>query len=156
MAENFEEKRQRGKQKGIDEAFKEGERIYNDGFSSVTSGINKQITKGFMYEKSAIEALEKGYKAAKNKDKEKKNKNPDRLNKKAGGRIKMNKGGMLKTPPNKGAASLPEGVRNSMGFMKKGGKVKGYAPGGKVKKMNKCRMDGIAIRGKTRAKQRSK
>jgi len=148
MAEDFEEKRQRGKQKGIDEAFKEGERIYNDGFSSVTSGINKQITKGFMYEKSAIEALEKGYKAAKNKDKEK--------GKKAGGRIKMNKGGMLKTPPNKGAASLPEGVRNSMGFMKKGGKVKGYAPGGKVKKMNKCRMDGIAIRGKTRAKQRSK
>ena len=148
MAEDFEEKRQRGKQKGIDEAFKEGERIYNDGFSSVTSGINKQITKGFMYEKSAIEALEKGYKAAKNKDKEK--------GKKAGGRIKMNKGGMLKTPPNKGAASLPEGVRNSMGFMKKGGKVKGYAPGGKVKKMKKCRMDGIAIRGKTRAKQRSK
>ena len=40
-----------------------------------------------------------------------------------------------------------------MGFLKKGGKVKGYKNGGKVKK---CRMDGIAIRGKTRAKQRSK
>ena len=78
------------------------------------------------------------------KDKiEKKNK------KKAGGRIKLEKGGALKPPPNKGAASLPEGVRNSMGFMKKGGKVK-------AKKMSKCRMDGIAIRGKTRAKQRSK
>jgi hypothetical protein len=67
-------------------------------------------------------------------------------------------GGVLKAAPNKGAASLPKGVRNSMGFMKKGGKVKGYEHGGSVKgkKMNKCRMDGIAIRGKTRAKQRSK
>ena len=39
-----------------------------------------------------------------------------------------------------------------------GGKVKGYEHGGSVKgkKMNKCRMDGIAIRGKTRAKERSK
>ncbi len=36
---------------------------------------------------------------------------------------------------------------------KLGGKVKGYKDGGKVKK---CRMDGIALRGKTRAKQRSK
>ena len=50
---------------------------------------------------------------------------------------------------------LPENVRNNMGFMKKGGKVKGYKDGGKVKKMKKCRMDGIALRGKTRAKQRS-
>jgi len=42
---------------------------------------------------------------------------------------------------------LPENVRNNMGFMKKGGKVK---------KMKKCRMDGIALRGKTKATQRSK
>ena len=75
------------------------------------------------------------------------------------GRTKLNQGGgVLKAAPNKGAASLPKGVRNSMGFMKKGGKVKGYEHGGSVKgkKMNKCRMDGIAIRGKTRAKERSK
>ena len=39
---------------------------------------------------------------------------------------------------------LPEDVRNNIGFMKKGGMVK------------KCRMDGIALRGKTRAKERSK
>lgn len=42
---------------------------------------------------------------------------------------------------------LPEDVRNNMGFMKKGGAVK---------KMKKCRMDGIALRGKTKARQRSK
>ena len=76
------------------------------------------------------------------------------------GRTKLNQGGVLKAAPNKGAASLPKGVRNSMGFMKKGGKVKGYEHGGAVKGKGKgkgkCRMDGIAIRGKTRAKQRSK
>ena len=149
MAEDFEEKRQRGKQKGIDEAFLQGQKTYEEG-TPFLRYINSQIDKGLTYDPDARKALKDGYNDAKNKDKEKKNK------KKAGGRIKMNKGGMLKTPPNKGAASLPEGVRNSMGFMKKGGKVKGYAPGGKVKKMNKCRMDGIAIRGKTRAKQRSK
>lgn len=153
MAEDIEEKRQRGKQKGIDEAYEQGQKTYNEGIP-VLRYLSNQIDKGFTYDGDARKALKDGYNDAKSK--EKKNKNPDRLNKKAGGRIKMNKGGMLKTPPNKGAASLPEGVRNSMGFMKKGGKVKGYAPGGKVKKMNKCRMDGIAIRGKTRAKQRSK
>ena len=63
-----------------------------------------------------------------------------------------------KTKLNQGAASLPKGVRNSMGFMKKGGKVKGYGHGGSIKGKGKgkCRMDGIAIRGKTRAKERSK
>jgi len=30
----------------------------------------------------------------------------------------------LKPPPNKGAASLPEKVRNKMGFLKKGGKAR--------------------------------
>ena len=60
---------------------------------------------------------------------------------------KNNKGGLLKAPPNKGVTKLPKNVRNKMGFMKKGGAVK---------KIKKCRMDGIAIRGKTRAKQRSK
>ena len=39
-------------------------------------------------------------------------------------------GGVLKAAPNKGAASLPKGVRNSMGFMKKGGKVKNMNCGG--------------------------
>jgi hypothetical protein len=38
----------------------------------------------------------------------------------------------------------------------KGGKVKGYEHGGSVKGKGKCRMDGIAIRGRTRAKERSK
>ena len=136
--------REKGIKRGKEEAFKEGERIYNDGFSSVTSGMNKQITKGLMYEKSAIQALERGYKAAKAKDKDK-----DKP-------IKKKSGGLLKAAPNKGVTKLPKDVRNKMGFMKKGGKVKGYAPGGVIKKMKKCRMDGIALRGKTRAKQRSK
>jgi len=57
----------------------------------------------------------------------------------------MNKGGMLKKPTNPGLKKLPSEVRNKMGYMKKGGSVKG-----------KCRMDGIAVRGKTRAKERSK
>ena len=54
-------------------------------------------------------------------------------------------GGMLKKPTNPGLKKLPSEVRNKMGYMKKGGSVKG-----------KCRMDGIAIRGRTRAKERSK
>jgi hypothetical protein len=140
MAEEFEEKRQKGKQRGIDEAFKEGQRTYNEGIP-VIRYLENQINKGLTYDPDARKALKDGYNSAKSKEKEK--------GKKAGGRIKLEKGGALKPPPNKGAASLPEGVRNSMGFMKKGGKVK-------AKKMKKCRMDGIAIRGKTRAKQRSK
>ena len=44
-------------------------------------------------------------------------------------------GGSLREPTNKGLASLPTEVRNKMGFMKKGGKPKGYMYGGKVKKM---------------------
>ena len=61
------------------------------------------------------------------------------------GRTKLNQGGMLKKPTNPGLKKLPSEVRNKMGYMKKGGSVKG-----------KCRMDGIAVRGKTRAKERSK
>ena len=34
---------------------------------------------------------------------------------------KMARGGAMKPAPNKGAASLPKGVRNKMGFMKRGG-----------------------------------
>ena len=71
-------------------------------------------------------------------------------------KVEKKSGGLLKAAPNKGLTKLPKDVRNKMGFLKKGGKVKGYAPGGAVKKMKKCRMDGIALRGKTRAKQRSK
>jgi hypothetical protein len=45
--------------------------------------------------------------------------------------------GGLKPAPNKGAASLPKGVRNKMGFMNKGGmKKKAYAKGGKVAMYN--------------------
>jgi hypothetical protein len=36
----------------------------------------------------------------------------------------------------------------------KGGKVKGYEHGGSVKGKGKCKIDGIAIRGKTRAKRK--
>ena len=57
-----------------------------------------------------------------------------------GGRVhKKAEGGMLKTPDNPGLKKLPESVRNNMGYMKKGGKVK------------KCKRDGIAMRGKTKA-----
>jgi len=55
------------------------------------------------------------------------------------------KGGMLKKPTTPGLKKLPSEVRNKMGYMKHGGSVKG-----------KCRMDGIAVRGRTRAKERSK
>ena len=54
-----------------------------------------------------------------------------------------NKGGMLKKPTNPGLKKLPTEVRNKMGFMKKGGSVKG-----------KCKVDGIAVRGRTRAKHK--
>ena len=49
---------------------------------------------------------------------------------------------------NKGLSKLPSSVRNKMGYMKKGGKVKGYKAGGK------CKVDGIAQRGRTRAKRK--
>ena len=39
---------------------------------------------------------------------------------------------MLKKPTNKGIKKLPTEVRNKMGFMKKGGMVKGYKAGGSV------------------------
>ena len=53
-------------------------------------------------------------------------------------------GGLMKEVPkdNPGLAKLPEPVRNKMGFMAKGGNVKG---------MKKCPRDGIAQRGRTRA-----
>jgi len=146
MAEDFEEKRQRGKQKGIDEAFIQGQKTYNEGIP-VLRYLSNQIDKGFTYDGDARKALKDGYNDAKNK--EKKNKNPDRLNKKAGGRIKFNKGGM---PDLSGDGEVTQkDVLIGRGVIKKkaGGKIK-------AKKMKKCRMDGIAIRGKTRAKQRSK
>ena len=45
---------------------------------------------------------------------------------KMGGRVKKMDGGSLKPVPaeNKGLSKLPTKVRNKMGFMKKGGKVK--------------------------------
>ncbi len=64
--------------------------------------------------------------------------------------LRMNKGGSLKTPTNPGLKKLPTEVRNKMGFMNKGGKVKKMKHGGRVG--GKCKVDGIAIRGKTRAK----
>ncbi len=55
----------------------------------------------------------------------------------------MKKGGMLKKPTNPGLKKLPTEVRNKMGFMKKGGSVKG-----------KCKVDGIAVRGSTKEKHK--
>ena len=43
--------------------------------------------------------------------------------------VKKAAGGMLKSAPNKGVTKLPKDVRNKMGFMKKGGKVRKF--GGK-------------------------
>ncbi len=60
---------------------------------------------------------------------------------KKGGKVKGYKmGGALKTPTNKGLASLPTEVRNKMGFMKKGGKAKPYG----MKKGGKPRGYGLA------------
>tara|TARA_R100000544_G_scaffold35369_1_gene22668 strand:- start:295 stop:777 length:483 start_codon:yes stop_codon:yes gene_type:complete len=150
--------REEGIQKGIDEAYAEGARIYNDGFSSITSHFNKQTTKESVYDKDAKKAMDRGYDDAKAKDKENEaiKKIDKKLIKSGNQKIKKKSGGILKAAPNKGVTKLPKDVRNKMGFLKKGGKVKGYKDGGKVKKMKKCRMDGIALRGKTRAKQRSK
>jgi hypothetical protein len=101
-----------------------------------------------------------------------------------GGKIKMAGGGGLKAidaDKNPGLAKLPEDVRNDMGYLKKGGKVKKKAPkgkhympdgklmkdsdhkkkkskkkmayGGGVKKMkNGGKIDGCAMRGKTRGR----
>lgn len=94
-----------------------------------------------------------------------------------GGKVKMMGGGkVMKAVPadNPGLKKLPTSVRNKMGYMKYGGKVEmmggGYmddekkkmAYGGKVKmkkggyakkKMGKCPRDGMAMKGKTRAKR---
>ena len=54
-------------------------------------------------------------------------------------------GGLMKEVPkdNPGLAKLPEPVRNNMGFMAEGGNVKGK---------KKCPRDGIAQRGRTKAR----
>ena len=56
-------------------------------------------------------------------------------------------GGLMQEVPkdNPGLAKLPEPVRNKMGYMAKGGNVKG---------MKKCPRDGIAQRGRTRGTMR--
>ena len=100
--------------------------------------------------------IEKGYEDMRKAQKYKKE-----TEKKAGG-------GMLKSPDNSGLKKLPTDVRNKMGYMKKGGKVKpGYhkMPDGKImkdsehkkpmKKMAKGGMvkrDGCAVKGKTKGK----
>jgi len=98
------------------------------------------------------------------KKQKKKNKDLEDVAKdlRCGGRVhKKAEGGMLKTPDNTGLKKLPESVRNNMGYMKKGGKVKkGYhrMPDGKVmkdsahKKQSKCKRDGICVRGKTKGR----
>lgn len=80
---------------------------------------------------------------------------------------KKAEGGMLKAPDNPGLKKLPTEVRNKMGYMKKGGAVKkGYhrMPDGSIMKdsahkkkmahggmVGKCKRDGVAVRGKTKA-----
>lgn len=56
-------------------------------------------------------------------------------------------GDLVKEVPkdNPGLAKLPEPVRNKMGYMARGGNVKG---------MKKCPRDGIAQRGRTRGTMR--
>ncbi len=56
----------------------------------------------------------------------------------------------LKSPPNEGVKKLPKDVRNKMGYMKCGGKVHKMKKGGMLKK---CGCDGIAVRGKTKARR---
>lgn len=68
--------------------------------------------------------------------------------------VKKADGGMLKdvdAEDNPGLAKLPEGVRNKMGYKRKGGAVKGYKSGGKVSSASK-RADGCAQRGKTKGR----
>ena len=50
----------------------------------------------------------------------------------------------------KGYEDMKKALKAKKRKLRAGGKVKSYRHGGK------CKMDGIAIRGKTRAKQRSK
>ena len=56
-----------------------------------------------------------------------------------GGIPGMKMGGMMKEVPadNKGLGKLPKKVRNKMGYMAKGGMVKGYVDGGMVKSTGK-------------------
>jgi hypothetical protein len=61
--------------------------------------------------------------------------------------VKKAAGGMLKEADNPGLKKLPTEVRNKMGYMKKGGKVKQMKKGGMVK-----RGDGCAVRGKTKGR----
>lgn len=70
--------------------------------------------------------------------------------------IKKKGGGTLKAVPadNPGLSKLPTPVRNKMGYMKYGGKVK-MQNGGKTsvamkKKSKKCPINGMAERGQTR------
>jgi|TARA_R100000353_G_scaffold79733_1_gene60108 hypothetical protein len=63
-------------------------------------------------------------------------------------------GGALKPvpPDNKGLGKLPTEVRNNMGFYKEGGKVKKSR---KAKRMS-CPVDGMAKRGKTKARRKGR
>tara|TARA_R110002167_G_C12342089_1_gene621274 strand:- start:29 stop:397 length:369 start_codon:yes stop_codon:yes gene_type:complete len=106
------------------DAYAEGARIYNEGWSGITSYMNKQGTKDWLYNPEEKAAIDRGYNDAKTTDK---------TTKELDKRVKESGNKKIKKAS--------------------GGAVKRYKKGGKIKK---CRMDGIAIRGKTRAKQRSK
>ena len=138
--------REKAKKKAVEEARKEGARLYDDGITNITSYMNKQFSKSLVYEGDdhIRKALDEGYKTAKDKDKENKaiKKIDERLIKSGNQKIKKKSGGLLKAPPNKGVTKLPKNVRNKMGFMKKGGMVK------------KCKVGGIAVRGRTKAKHK--
>ena len=66
--------REKAKKKAVEEAREEGERLYNDGITNITSYMNKQFSKSLVYEgdDDIRKALDEGYKTAKDKDKENK------------------------------------------------------------------------------------
>ena len=104
-------------------------------------------------EKLPDEVKNAPYKVVRRKFKKMKDKIKDKIKKVIG---KKGGGALKPVPPdNKGLAKLPTEVRNNMGFAKAGGQVKKLKKGGKVKRMS-CPVDGIAKRGKTKARRKGR
>jgi len=136
------------------EAYAEGLRTGKG--MPILRNIDKGLSKAVSTPKEK-RMIDKGYEDMRKAQKYKK-----KTEKKAGG-------GMLKAPDNSGLKKLPTEVRNKMGYMKKGGTVKkGYhrMPDGSIMKdsahkkkmarggsVKKCGCDGIAVRGKTKARR---
>ena len=134
------------------EAYAEGLRTGKG--KPILRNIDKGLSKAVSTPKEK-RMIDKGYEDMRKAQEYKK-----KTEKKAGG-------GMLKKPDNPGLKKLPTEVRNKMGYMKKGGTVKkGYhkMPDGSIMKdsahkkkmahggmVGKCKRDGVAVRGKTKA-----